>query len=77
MLDYAIDLFKRKGYGSTSIEDLRLETGISKGLMYYHFKNKEELFVSCLKYDTLQHLDSWEKNSPISSISNGKIDNDS
>ncbi|MCJ8011883.1 TetR/AcrR family transcriptional regulator [Paenibacillus sp. KQZ6P-2] len=38
-------LFGQKGYASTSIEDIVSATQISKGNIYYHFKNKEGLFL--------------------------------
>lgn len=38
-------LFASKGYTATSIEDICSATGYSKGSLYYHFKNKEELFI--------------------------------
>jgi AcrR family transcriptional regulator len=60
IIESATELFKRKGYGSTSIEDLRVETGISKGLMYYHFKNKEDLFIACLKNETFKFITNWK-----------------
>ena len=58
IIESATALFRQKGYGA-SIEDLRLKTGISKGLMYYHFKNKEELFIACLKNETMNLISTW------------------
>ncbi|WP_020620556.1 TetR/AcrR family transcriptional regulator [Paenibacillus daejeonensis] len=58
IIQSATELFRQKGYGA-SIEDLRLKTGISKGLMYYHFKNKEELFIACLKNETMNLISNW------------------
>lgn len=42
-------LFGQKGYASTSIEDIVSATQISKGNIYYHFKNKEGLFLYLLE----------------------------
>ena len=38
-------IFEQKGYVGTSMEDIREFSEISKGSIYYHFKNKEELFL--------------------------------
>ncbi|MEC0240858.1 TetR/AcrR family transcriptional regulator [Paenibacillus dokdonensis] len=47
--DAARTLFGQKGYASTSIEDIVTATQISKGNIYYHFKNKEGLFLYLLE----------------------------
>ncbi len=41
--DSALVLFAEKGFYSTTINDIALKAGISKGLMYNYFKSKEEL----------------------------------
>lgn len=47
--DAARTLFAQKGYKATSIEDIVKETGCSAGNIYYHFKNKEGLFIHLLE----------------------------
>jgi len=39
----AIELFMRKGYHATSIDDVSKHAGVSKGLLYNYYKGKEEL----------------------------------
>ncbi|MBB3126659.1 AcrR family transcriptional regulator [Paenibacillus rhizosphaerae] len=39
----AIELFMRKGYHATSIDDVSKYAGVSKGLLYNYYKGKEEL----------------------------------
>lgn len=46
-------LFNTKGYKATSISDITNATGFTKGAIYRHFKNKEEL-----EKETLFHLSS-------------------
>ncbi|KIL26805.1 hypothetical protein B4133_1295 [Bacillus altitudinis] len=53
-------LFVKKGYSATSIEDIRIRAGVSKGLAYYHFKNKEEIYLFCLKCETRTLVYQWE-----------------
>lgn len=48
IINAAQDLFIRKGYDQTSIEDIMRLTGISKGGLYYHFKSKEEIMDAML-----------------------------
>jgi TetR/AcrR family transcriptional repressor of nem operon len=49
-LDGAMRLFWRKGFGSTSLEDLLEVIGISKSSFYAAFKSKEDLFREALKH---------------------------
>ena len=55
-------LFNTQGYKATSISDITVATGFTKGAIYRHFKNKEELekeslfFLSTILFDTLRPL---------------------
>ncbi|OWR31959.1 TetR family transcriptional regulator [Saccharibacillus sp. O23] len=51
----AAQLFAQKGFSATSVSDISRESGFSKGHIYYHFDNKEKLFVALAK-DTMR---SW------------------
>ena len=39
----AATLFAERGFGSTSLEDIAEVLGVTKGALYYHVKNKEEI----------------------------------
>ena len=39
-----MDLFAKKGYEATSIEEITSVVGVAKGTLYYHFSSKEEIF---------------------------------
>lgn len=43
----AIELFRTNGFENTSINDIAVRAGISKGTFYKHFSDKEELFFEC------------------------------
>jgi AcrR family transcriptional regulator len=42
----AMQLFFENGYRNTSMSDIAKDAGISKGLIYHYFKNKQELLSS-------------------------------
>jgi AcrR family transcriptional regulator len=44
ILDAAEILFYEKGVSSTSLEDIAAAAGVSRGAIYWHFKNKVDLF---------------------------------
>ena len=46
ILDTAEQLFTEKGYESTSLQDIIVQTGLSKGAIYHHFTSKEDIFYS-------------------------------
>lgn len=50
VLDNAIQLFWRKGFADTSLQDLEKATGVNKSGLYSEFKDKDDLFVECLKH---------------------------
>ena len=50
----AFKLFGRYGYDGVSIEAIAKSAGTSKSALYWHFKNKQALFLDCLK--ELQHI---------------------
>ena len=39
----AATLFAERGFGSTSLDDIAGVLGVTKGALYYHVKNKEEI----------------------------------
>ena len=45
----AIDCFARLGYQGTSIDRIARDTGVTKGAVYYHFRDKEELLFEAVK----------------------------
>lgn len=49
ILNTALRLFCEKGYYSTSIEDIARQAEISKGLLYYYFKSKEEVLAALVE----------------------------
>jgi AcrR family transcriptional regulator len=49
ILKVAAKLFSEKGFKETPITEISKITGAAEGTIFYHFKNKEELFVSILE----------------------------
>ncbi len=46
ILDAALDVFSRKGYHDTRLDEIVSESTTSKGSIYFHFPNKEQLFLA-------------------------------
>ena len=47
IMNAAMQLFMEKGYINTTTQDIVDKVNISRGLLYYHFKNKEDILY-CL-----------------------------
>ena len=45
----AIDCFARLGYQGTTIDRIARAAGVTKGAVYYHFRDKEELLFAAVK----------------------------
>ena len=41
--------FSRKGYAAASTEDIVRLAGVTRGALYHHFKNKQDLFLAVFK----------------------------
>ncbi|MCA1058876.1 TetR/AcrR family transcriptional regulator [Rossellomorea aquimaris] len=54
----ARELFRKKGYQQVSIRQIASELGYSHGSIYYHFKNKADLFYAMIETD-FKLLDRW------------------
>ena len=50
ILQAAFEAFAESGYEKTSMDDIVRLSGLSKGTLYWHFKNKQELFISTLQF---------------------------
>lgn len=44
ILDSAVRIFAEKGYFNTSLEDIARTANVTRGAVYWHFKNKIEIF---------------------------------
>src|SRR4030095_634498 len=49
LMDIAIDCSARSAYEATSIDRIAKAAGLTKGAIYYHFKDKEELLFEAVK----------------------------
>src|SRR5262245_65428553 len=49
LMDFAIDCFARYGYQATSVDRIAKAAGVTKGALYYHFKDKEDLLFEAVR----------------------------
>ena len=54
LLEHAGTLFAQRGYAETRILDIVAAAGVAKGLFYWYFENKEELFRELVEQHRLR-----------------------
>lgn len=58
IISVAFELFINNGYERTSLTDIAKQIGITKPAIYYHFENKETLFLAVVN-GFLTELERW------------------
>jgi AcrR family transcriptional regulator len=46
IIESAIKVFARQGFAASRMDDVATESGLSKGLIYWYFKSKEEIIIA-------------------------------
>lgn len=61
ILEVASSIFHQKGYNGTSLSDILAAAEVSKGALYHHFSNKQELLYAVFD-EVYRHLflDRWQ-----------------
>lgn len=55
VLSAALKVFSRQGYAATRLEEIADEAGVTRGAIYWHFKNKADLYVE-LQYRSAEQV---------------------
>ncbi|MBK7051864.1 MAG: TetR family transcriptional regulator [Rhodoferax sp.] len=66
LLDAAERVFAEKGVSRTSLNDIAQAAGASRGAIYWHFKNKADLFNAMLERITLPMEEALQKSGQVS-----------
>jgi TetR/AcrR family transcriptional repressor of nem operon len=51
IIETTANIFNKKGYAGTSLSDLTLATGLTKGSIYGNFENKEDVALAVFDYN--------------------------
>lgn len=49
IIDSALREFSKNGYRGSSVNDICMNGGVSKGIIYHYFDTKEELYLLCVE----------------------------
>lgn len=76
IIDQAYKLFLSHSYEAVTISDISKAVGLTKGALYHHFINKEEVFKAVIdKYLSLDIIGHDVKYGTLLQFINGSIDN--
>ncbi|KLN96006.1 multidrug efflux transporter transcriptional repressor AcrR [Moellerella wisconsensis] len=56
IIDAAIKTFSERGVSTTSLADIAKAAGVTRGAIYWHFKNKADLFYQACEFSDSQIL---------------------
>jgi len=62
IIDAAMKLISEKGYHGATTASIAKEAGVSQGIIFHYFKNKEKLFLALLKEGTNKLLKEIDEN---------------
>ena len=71
ILQAATSLFARKGYNNISMAELAKTTGVAQGTIFYHFNNKETLFLQILEQFANELAETFKAYEQVNSPGNG------
>ena len=76
ILEVSKDLFLEKGFDNTSIQDIIDGLGgLTKGVIYHHFKSKDEILQSILSENNQEILNyNWKGDTALEKIQNSLMD---
>ena len=57
ILEVALEVYSRQGYGNTSVREIARQTGLSQAGLLHHFNSKQELFVEVLRLRDTRNRD--------------------
>ncbi|MFP3845401.1 TetR/AcrR family transcriptional regulator [Priestia filamentosa] len=55
LIEAGLRVFSRKGFSGSTIKDIAQEAGVTSGLIYHYFDNKEDLLWGIIEEHTLNH----------------------
>ena len=59
ILDVAFEAIHRDGFATASLNEILTGSGLTKGALYHHFKNKQELGYALIDEVVAEYVETW------------------
>ena len=59
LIEATIDSLAKRGYADTTLADVAVGAGLSRGIVNFHFESKENLLVATLQFMSEEYSDHW------------------
>lgn len=73
IIEKTAPVFNRKGYAGTSLNDLTLATGLTKGSIYGNFSGKDEVALAAFEYNLAQITTTVAQEAAAATTATGKL----
>ncbi len=60
LIEATIDSLAKRGYSDTTLADVAVGAGLSRGIVNFHFESKENLLVATLQFLSEEYSDHWQ-----------------
>lgn len=64
ILQSALDTFYEKGYSKTTFDEIARRINLTKGAVYWHFRNKPDIIAALINEHIEYHIEQMEKSLP-------------
>lgn len=73
IIEKTAPVFNRKGYAGTSLNDLTMATGLTKGSIYGNFSGKDEVALAAFEYNLVQITTAVAQQAATATTAAGKL----
>ncbi|MCM5528698.1 TetR/AcrR family transcriptional regulator [Parasegetibacter sp. NRK P23] len=73
IIEKTAPVFNRKGYAGTSLNDLTMATGLTKGSIYGNFSGKDEVALAAFEYNLAQITTTVAQEAAAATTATGKL----
>jgi len=73
IIEKVAPVFNKKGYAGTSLTDMTIATGLTKGSIYGNFENKDQVAIAVYEYNTKRLTEGQKEAVAIESTYLGKL----
>ena len=75
IINFAVDIFREKGFHKTSMEEIAEKSDVSKGTLYNYFRDKESILVGYYQFIISKYAEDINQSFAMHNDINSQLDN--